>query len=240
MAEQLKDFLASTTLNGTITSGATSLVVTSAANFPTEGMFDIRIDDELLTVTAVSGTTFTVTRAAGTPATTAAAHSSGVAVKQVLTKRALDAAISEGGGGGGWTLEALFRRATDFTSGDSLWTDLVWTLEDYDPHGYSAPNASMTIPAGRGGTFLVEFGCESATITSGSFNVRLNDVTSGDNVLRSIGMVGTAPTRLLSANWCGALDAADVLKVQVMQTEGGGRTWPLANGMSFCKIWRAA
>lgn len=90
MSEQLKDFLAATTLNGGIDDNDLSLVVASAANFPTDGTFDIRIDDEILTVTAVAGTTFTVTRAQGTPATTAAAHLDGVAVKLVLTKRALE------------------------------------------------------------------------------------------------------------------------------------------------------
>lgn len=91
MPEELRDFLASTTLNGSILSGASSLIVTSAANFPSSGTFDIRIDDEIITVTAVSGTTFTISRGAGTPATTAAAHSSGATVKMVLTKRAVEA-----------------------------------------------------------------------------------------------------------------------------------------------------
>lgn len=78
---------ASTTLNGSILSGATSLVVTSAANFPTTGNFRIIVDSgvnlEYMLVTAVSGTTFTVTR--GQEGTTAVAHSSLVQVVHVVT-----------------------------------------------------------------------------------------------------------------------------------------------------------
>lgn len=116
MSEQLRDFPAATTLAGDITSGAGSLSVTDATNFPTEGNFDIRIDRELLTVTAVSGSTFTVTRAAGTPATDAAAHSSGATVRLVLTKRQLegwayyvggpDVPIADGGTGASTASEA--------------------------------------------------------------------------------------------------------------------------------------
>lgn len=65
---------ATTELDGAITSGATSIKVTSAAGFPTQGNFKIRIGAEVFTVTAGQGTTtWTVTR--GVDTTTAAAHS---------------------------------------------------------------------------------------------------------------------------------------------------------------------
>ena len=78
---------ADTTLNGTITSGATSLVVTSATLFPTKPYFRIAVDQEIMLVTAVSGTTFTIAR--GVEGTTAAAHNTGVAVSHILTSGAL-------------------------------------------------------------------------------------------------------------------------------------------------------
>lgn len=78
---------AATTLNGTITSGALSLVVLSATAFPTTGNFQIIIEDEIIQVTAVAGTTFTIVR--GREGTTAAAHSSGATVTQVLTRDSL-------------------------------------------------------------------------------------------------------------------------------------------------------
>jgi hypothetical protein len=78
-----------TTLNGGISSGATSLVVTSATGFPTGGNFRILIGTELFLVTAVSGTTFTVT--SGAEGTTQAAHSNGDAVTHILTAGAMAA-----------------------------------------------------------------------------------------------------------------------------------------------------
>lgn len=68
-----------TTLSGTITAGAASLTVASAAEFPTTGSYSIVIESEVLLVTAGQGTTtWTVTR--GYAGTTAAAHSSGATV----------------------------------------------------------------------------------------------------------------------------------------------------------------
>lgn len=54
---------ASTTLAGDVSVGATSISVASASGFPTDGNFRIIINNEILLVTAVSGTTFTVERA---------------------------------------------------------------------------------------------------------------------------------------------------------------------------------
>jgi hypothetical protein len=63
---------ASTTLSSLITASQTSIVVGSAAGFPTS-QFDIRIDDEVMRVTAGFGTTlWTVTR--GVNGTTPAIH----------------------------------------------------------------------------------------------------------------------------------------------------------------------
>lgn len=79
---------ASTTLNGAITSGASSLVVTSATLFPTSGNFRLLIGSEIIIVGAVSGTTFSsLTR--GAEGTTAAAHSNGDTVTAILTKSSI-------------------------------------------------------------------------------------------------------------------------------------------------------
>jgi hypothetical protein len=63
-----------TTLNGTITAGATSLVVTSSSGFPATP-FVMLMDQEYMNVTNVAGTTWTVTR--GYMGSTAAAHTTG-------------------------------------------------------------------------------------------------------------------------------------------------------------------
>lgn len=77
---------AESTLDGDIDDSVTSLDIASIGAFPTTGQFRIRIDDELLLVTAVSGITFTVTR--GVEGTTADSHTDTTSVVHVLTKAA--------------------------------------------------------------------------------------------------------------------------------------------------------
>jgi hypothetical protein len=81
-----------TTLNGSITNVATSLVVASATGYPSSGNFRIKVENELMIVTAVSGTTWTVTR--GVESTTAASHSTGVAINAVLSAGGLTGILS--------------------------------------------------------------------------------------------------------------------------------------------------
>jgi len=78
---------AASTLNAGINNSVTSLVVVSAAAFPTTGNFRILIDSELMLVTGVSGSTFTVTRAV--EGTSAASHLAAAAVTQLLTNGSL-------------------------------------------------------------------------------------------------------------------------------------------------------
>lgn len=79
--------LASSTLNGAITSAATSLTVFSATSFPTSGNFRIVVEQEIMLVTAVTTNVFTVTRAQ--EGTTAQAHNSGVLLTHVVTAGAV-------------------------------------------------------------------------------------------------------------------------------------------------------
>jgi hypothetical protein len=81
---------AQTTLSGnggSITSSATSMIVASASAFPTTGQFRVIVDSEIMLVTAVSGTTFTITRAQ--EGTSAASHNDGANVTQILTRDAM-------------------------------------------------------------------------------------------------------------------------------------------------------
>ncbi len=81
---------AGTTLSAAVTSPtATTVSVASASGFPSAAQYRVRIDDELLLVTAGAGTTtWTVTR--GAEGTTAATHASGAAVTHVLTAGGLE------------------------------------------------------------------------------------------------------------------------------------------------------
>ncbi len=83
---------AQTTLNGAIASGDATLVVASATGFPGSGNFRIIVDAEVMLVTAVSGTTFTITRAQ--ESTSAASHVSGTIITHVLTAGALNAGFA--------------------------------------------------------------------------------------------------------------------------------------------------
>lgn len=85
--EQFAD-LAHTTLNGAITNSATSLVVASSSLFPSTGDFRIKIEAEVLKVTAVSGTTWTVVRAQA--GTSAQSHADTTDIYAVVTKEQLD------------------------------------------------------------------------------------------------------------------------------------------------------
>lgn len=70
MAEQLFNDLTSVALNGAIDNSQTSITV--SASLSVSGNFRIRIDDELLQVTAVATTTWTVVR--GVESSVAASH----------------------------------------------------------------------------------------------------------------------------------------------------------------------
>jgi hypothetical protein len=84
---------ATTTLSAAIeTPTATSCTVTDASAFPASGSFRIKIDGEILIVTGVAGSTFTVTR--GAEGTVAASHDSGADVVHLLTKGGLEARVA--------------------------------------------------------------------------------------------------------------------------------------------------
>ena len=83
---------AQTTLASGITDADSTLTVADASAFPGRPQFRILVDEELMLVTAVSGTTWTVER--GVEGTVAAAHSSGAAVIHILTAASLRAIAS--------------------------------------------------------------------------------------------------------------------------------------------------
>ena len=79
---------ASTTLASSVGAGDLSISVQGTAHFPTQPEFRIRIGQELMLVTGVAGTTWTVSRSIEN--TSASSHAAGTAVVAVLTAGALD------------------------------------------------------------------------------------------------------------------------------------------------------
>ena len=141
MAIEQFNNLASSSLSGAITSGATSLVVVSAATFPTTGNFRILVDAEIMLVTAVAGTTFTVTRAQEN--TSATAHANGVPVTHSLTAGALTQTLAD-------RVSASGKRYTAIDAN----TQILWTLDDA-----AAPYANT----GNGGTLALSDGYNTTT-----------------------------------------------------------------------------
>jgi hypothetical protein len=144
MAIELFANNATTTLNGGINSAVTSLVVASAAAFPSSGNFRILIDSEYMLVTAVSGTTFTVTRAA--EGSTAASHANGATVTCILTAGAVGQ-LRVGVG-------ALVTNNSAQSIADNVEQVLVFTATVTDPLGLFASN-KFTIPTGGAGWWLL-------------------------------------------------------------------------------------
>jgi len=93
---------ASSTLNGAINNSTTTIVVTSAATFPSSGNFRLLLGvnpatAEIVLVTGVSGTTFTVVR--GQEGTTAISWPDLTTVTHILTAGAINQlkAVQDGG-----------------------------------------------------------------------------------------------------------------------------------------------
>lgn len=72
-----------TVLAAGCSNNATTISVASSSGYPGTGNFRIKIDHEIMLVTAVAGTSWTVTR--GVETTTATTHLSGAAVNHILT-----------------------------------------------------------------------------------------------------------------------------------------------------------
>lgn len=120
----------SSTLNGAITKAATTLVVTSAASFPAAATFYVRVDDEIMKVTLVASTTFTITRAQC--GTVAAAHATGATIvtngnyvtRRVAAGETLHVIATKGGSAGNIPVTARFT---------------FWVSPSYQPAGITLP-----------------------------------------------------------------------------------------------------
>ena len=91
MAEQLWNDLAALALDGAINNSQTSITVSSA--LAVSANFRIIIDSELMLVTAVASTTWTVTR--GAESTTAASHADLATIHIIATAGGLNQWLSD-------------------------------------------------------------------------------------------------------------------------------------------------
>lgn len=112
----------SSTLDGGINDSVTSLDVVDASSFPAYPDFKIKIDSEILTVTAISSETFTVER--GADGTVAASHSTAVAVKHVVSAGSLDRAFRDAYGAdydNGYPYNRILAEGVTKTASDFTW-----------------------------------------------------------------------------------------------------------------------
>lgn len=228
---------ASSTLDGAINDSTTSVVVASAATFPSTANFRILIDSEYMLVTAIAGTTFTVSR--GQEGSAAAAHSNGATVTHVLTKEGLIAfrgdAILTG------TTAARPAAATNgriylpndglvaYRDTGSAWNAFgpIWPLTPPDDGSLTWYNqGSATTTTANGFTFL------SSPTNGGSHNFRIRGkalaVSSNYTLTFGFGCL-QAPG---SSGWCGVMlrDSSG----GALQSFGVG-----ADGGTFMELWNS-
>ena len=159
-----------TTLTSGITSGATSMTVSATTGWPlTTYPFTLALDyntslEELVDVTAVTGTTVTITR--GVDSTTPVAHGVGAIVRHVITARDLtdaqthyNTALSAGAHGVTGAL-ATFVSSPTSANLKSLITDETGTGSLVFASGPTLTNADLTsttnsFPSSLGNTFTV-------------------------------------------------------------------------------------
>ena len=130
---------ASTILNmsGNLSSVATSLVVSSSTGFPAGGNFRILIDAEIILVTGVSGTTWTITR--GAESTTAASHLNGATVTHILTAASLRLSTLLVGTTANLPAAADANRVYTCTDSDTLFVDNGSAWQGYGPLALTNP-----------------------------------------------------------------------------------------------------
>ncbi len=164
---------ARSTLASGILAGDASLTVASAATFPNAPNFRLKIDSEIMLVTAVAGNTFTVTRAQ--ESTVAAAHSAGATVSHVLTAASLlltiqeNTALPNGTSGQILTSDGASDFGTAISHG-SVGAVLRQTGATTAAFGQldlaDADAVTGTLPVGNGGTGLAAAGTEGNVLTS--------------------------------------------------------------------------
>lgn len=143
------------TLGGDINDSVTTLSVASASSFPADGNFRILIGSEIMLVTGVSGTTFTVVR--GREGTTAASHTTGDSVTLVLTADSVVRFLKDNIPLAGATELPPQNSLTDSTGATIDSTDLTWVNQDSSTvTDLSNGNISMVTPGNAGLHLLVK------------------------------------------------------------------------------------
>lgn len=181
MTEQFSNN-ASSTLNGTITSSQTTLIVNSATLFPSVPQFRILVDSEIMLVTGVAGTMFTVSR--GVENTVQVSHTNGATVTQILTAGAITQS----------KLDAVTVR-TLTTVKNSPYT--LSNSDDFVPFNTSGGSFTVNLPAtptsGEAHVFVDTNG------SAATFPLTVNG--NGNNINGTINGTGSTSFDTIGSNW---------------------------------------
>ncbi len=185
--EQLINGAGRSTLSSSIDSSQTTLSVASATPFPTTGNFRIRIGSELLKVTGVSGTTFTVAR--GQEGTTGVSHGSGENVDYELTAGAMDAIRAEM-----YSVGAYASRPSSARTGAIYESTDGFLLSRYNGSSWDeyGPLFKITPPASNFDSGFSWFQQSSATLTQNGSSWILKLPAETNGLVR--GMFKSAPS----------------------------------------------
>lgn len=170
-----------TTLTGSITNVSTTIVVAAVTGFPSSTPYTLALDyntasEELVTVTATSGTTLTVTR--GFDGTSATSHNAGAAVRHVSS--AFDFATSRD-----------HENATTGVHGLAPGAAIVGTTG-----AQTLANKTLTLPIINGVTFS---GLMAGSLTAGTFTAPTINGATFNNIGPLLGWTTFTPNLQVGA-----------------------------------------
>ena len=202
-----------TTLAAAMLVGDTTLSVTSSAGFPAAvtgvSQFRALIESEIVLVTNVATTTWTVVR--GLEGTAAAAHASGVAVSATVTAGALSNVSPV-------TAARIRPAASTQSINNGSVVDIIYGTTVFDAGGMTGVTANaLVVPAGRAGLWQLSSTINISGNTAGTRNVQIK---VNNTIIADAGVNGAANGNRVQVNTAFVLAAGDAISSSIFQDSG--------------------